>query len=144
MNAHYRELSPSPFGFQMRIPPLARYARSARAALRAFARYQQIAPRDVEYLTFALGEALSNAIVHSKANEDISIAFAADESSIVVTVCDRGEGLAKVPFDPELLEAGSSETGRGFIIMERCTDFFDVHSAPGKGTVVTLGRYRHR
>jgi anti-sigma regulatory factor (Ser/Thr protein kinase) len=142
MNAQRRELAQSSFGLQMRIPPLARYARSARAALRAFAQYHGIAPLDAESLTFAMGEALSNAIQHAKSNEDIGISFGIDDTAITVTVSDRGQGLAKTPFGPASPETGSNETGRGFTIMQRCTDFFDVRSTPGEGTVVTLGRYR--
>jgi stage II sporulation protein AB (anti-sigma F factor) len=143
MNAVTQEPAPSSFSLQLRIPPLPRYARSARAALRAFARYHHIAPRDLECLTFALGEALSNAILHSRCHDDIAVGFQADEASITATVTDRGQGLAKTPRSASSVP-DSSETGRGFIIMQRCTDYFNVRTAPGGGTVVTLGRYRHR
>jgi anti-sigma regulatory factor (Ser/Thr protein kinase) len=36
----------------------------------------------------------------------------------------------------------TAEGGRGFPIMQRCTDFFDVWTTPAEGTVVTLGRRR--
>jgi len=125
-----------------------RYARSARAALAAFARYHQIAEKDVESLTFALGEALANAISHGHCEHDIEVAFRIDEHAIVATVRDRGPGFAgpfriengdRVPFPHD-----SSEIGRGLAIMQRCTDFFDIRSEPGEGTTVTLGRYRRR
>jgi stage II sporulation protein AB (anti-sigma F factor) len=143
MNATNREPAPSSFSLQLRIPPLPRYARRARTALRAFGRFHHIAARDLEYLTFALGEALSNAMQHARTHDDIAIGFQVDAKSITATVSDRGQGLADTPIGPAgVTVSESSESGRGFMIMERCTDFFTVHSVPGEGTVVTLGRYR--
>jgi len=141
MNAE-RELAPSTFSLELRVPPRPHAARSARAALKAFARYHSLAPLEVESLTFALGEALANAILHAGTHEDISVGFQLDEASIVATVRDHGQGLAEVPAGSLSMPADPSETGRGFAIMQRCTDFFNVRSTPGKGTVVTLGRYR--
>lgn len=136
-----RPSQPSAFSLELRIPPLPRYARSARAALDAFATYHHLAPADLESLTFALGEAIANAIEHAHTHNDIAVGFQIDEKAIVATVRDHGEGIGEratnSAFPPDTLE-----TGRGFAIMKRCTDFFDVRSAPGEGTVVTLGRYR--
>ena len=133
--------SPS-FSMQLRIPPLPRYASSARAALTAFAGYHNVAQIDVECLTFALGEALANAIEHARTQSDIAIGFDIYDSTVVATVSDRGQGLAELPRTFLPMPATMSETGRGFAIMQRCTDFFDVRSAPGDGTVITFGRYR--
>jgi anti-sigma regulatory factor (Ser/Thr protein kinase) len=136
--------SPSaPYSLQLRIPPLPRYARSARAALTAFGHYHRVSARDLENLTFALGEALANAIEHACTQQDIAIAFNIDENAIVATVRDEGQGLPYLPPAVAPFPASSTETGRGFAIMQRCTDFFDVRSTPGRGTLVTLGRYRH-
>jgi stage II sporulation protein AB (anti-sigma F factor) len=143
MNAAYRPLAPASFSLALRIPPEPHAARSARAALSSFAHYHNVGERDLEFLTFALGEALANAILHSQTHDDIGVGFVLDRRMIVVTVSDRGQGLAKTPPIPPLRVPDSSETGRGFPIMQLCTDFFDVHTAPGEGTIITLGRYRH-
>ncbi len=123
-----------------------RYARSARAALAAFASYHDVEPFDLESLTFALGEALANAIEHGHSHDDIEVAFRIDDRQIVATVRDRGQGfenaVARTPSSKVALPLDSSEIGRGFAIMQRCTDIFDVRSEPGEGTTVTLGRYR--
>lgn len=134
--------SPS-YSLQLRIPPLPRYARSARAALLAFANYHHVEGRDLENLTFALGEALANAIAHARTQHDIAIGFKIDEDAIVATVSDQGRGLDELPPSTAPMPNDLVETGRGFAIMQRCTDFFDVHTSPGEGTVVTMGRYRH-
>ena len=141
MNAE-RDFTTSPFSLVLRVPPRPHSARSARAALSAFGNYHGLAPLDVEYLTFAVGEALANAILHARTRDDISISFRLDDVSIIATVSDSGRGLANAPAGPVSMAANSSETGRGFAIMQRCTDFFNVRSTPGKGTVVTLDRYR--
>jgi anti-sigma regulatory factor (Ser/Thr protein kinase) len=143
MNLTDREPAPSSFSLQLRIPPSPRYARRARTALRAFGRYHQLMPLDLECLTFALGEALSNAVLHAGTHDDIAVAFQVDDAAIIVTVSDRGHGLAKEPGSVAPGVPDSAETGRGFMIMQRCTDFFNIRSTPGEGTVVTLGRYRH-
>jgi anti-sigma regulatory factor (Ser/Thr protein kinase) len=129
------------FSLQLRIPPLPSYARSARAALGAFAHYHCVGARDVENLTFALGEALSNAMQHAQTQDDIAIGFAVDGTAIVATVHDHGQGFGNTNLRAASLPAEASETGRGFAIMQRCTDFFNVRSTPGEGTIVTLGRY---
>jgi anti-sigma regulatory factor (Ser/Thr protein kinase) len=134
----------SSFSLHLRIPPLPRYVRSARGALNAFGTYHHVAPRDLENLTFALGEALANAIEHSHSQNDIAVGFQIDDNSIVATVSDQGRGLHEPPLSTPQMPHDLTETGRGFAIMQRCTDFFDVRSAPGEGTVITMGRYRRR
>lgn len=130
------------FNFQLRLPPLPRSARTGRDALAALASLHDISSTDLESLTFALGEALANAIEHAHSDAEIEVSVTIDARSIVATVKDRGRGFhdppgATLPF-PEF----QAEGGRGFPIMQRCTDFFDVRSYPGDGTVVTLGRHR--
>jgi stage II sporulation protein AB (anti-sigma F factor) len=136
--------NPTSFSLQLKIPPLPRYVRSARGALQAFGTYHHVAPRDLENLTFALGEALANAIEHAHTQNDIAVGFQIDESAVVATVCDQGCGLPDTPPVAAEMPRDLTETGRGFAIMQRCTDFFDVRSTPGEGTVVTMGRYHRR
>lgn len=121
-----------------------RYVRSARGALQAFGTYHHVAPRDLESLTFALGEALANAIEHAHTQHDIAVGFQIDESSVVATVSDHGRGLPVPPPANAEMPRDLTETGRGFAIMQRCTDFFDIRSTPGEGTVITMGRYLRR
>ena len=135
---------PSSFSLQLRIPPLPRYVRSARGALHAFGVYHEVEPRDLENLTFAVGEALANAIEHAHTQNDIAVGFQIDDSAVVATVSDQGRGLKETPPIAAEMPRDLTETGRGFAIMQRCTDFFDVRSTPGEGTVVTMGRYRRR
>ncbi len=97
---------------------------------------------DLENLIFALGEALANAIQHADTVEAIEITAHVSGDSIVVRVADQGRGIAAPPHGTVSFPSVYAEEGRGFAIMQRCTDFLEVDSRPGSGTVVTLGRYR--
>jgi anti-sigma regulatory factor (Ser/Thr protein kinase) len=132
-----------PFNLQLRLPPLPRSARTGRDAFAALARFHDVSPADIECLTFALGEALANAIEHAACDSEIEVSVTIDARKIVATVRDRGRGIPAPPSGeplpfPDITEEG----GRGFPIMQRCTDFFDVWTTPAEGTVVTLGRRR--
>ncbi len=131
-----------PFNLHLRLPPLPRSARTGREALAALASYHDVASIDVEGLMFALGEALANAIEHAGSDAEIEVSLTIDERTIVATVRDRGRGFVDTPKDVQPFPALHAEGGRGFPIMQRCTDFFEVRSLPGDGTVVTLGRRR--
>ncbi len=79
------------------IPPLPRFAATARSALAEFAGSHAVTGLDAENLTFALGEAIANAIAHARTAKAIEIRFEVDSSSIVVIVTDRGRGIVAPP-----------------------------------------------
>jgi anti-sigma regulatory factor (Ser/Thr protein kinase) len=128
---------------RLSIPPLPRFAGTARRALSNFAGFHRLARFDAENLVFALGEAIANAIQHAGTREAIEIAVSVEGDAVVARVTDRGRGFAPPAAGPVALPSVFAEEGRGFAIMQRCTDFLDVTSRPGAGTVVTFGRYRH-
>lgn len=127
---------------RLSIPPLPRFAGTARTALCQFAGLHSLPATDLENLIFALGEALANAIQHSDTVQAIEVTAHVSGDSIVVTVSDRGRGIAAPPQGRVSFPSVFAEQGRGFAIMQRCTDFLEVDSEPGNGTVVRLGRYR--
>ena len=127
---------------RLSIPPLPRYAGTARTALCNFARVHALGRIDLENLIFALGEAIANAIQHAETVEAIEITAHVSGDSVVVRVADRGCGIDAPPQGAVPFPSVYAEQGRGFAIMQRCTDFLDIDSRPGNGTVVTLGRYR--
>lgn len=126
------------------IPPLPRFAATARSALAEFAGSHAVTGLDAENLTFALGEAIANAIAHARTAKAIEIRFEVDSSSIVVIVTDHGRGIVAPPQGELRFPSAFAEGGRGFAIMRRCTDFLEVDTAPGNGTAVRLGRFRRR
>ena len=127
---------------RLAIPPLPRFAGTVRTALCSFAGVHSLGPIDLENLIFALGEAIANAIQHADTVEAIEITAHVSGDSIFVRVADRGRGIAVPPRERVSFPSVFAERGRGFAIMQRCTDFLEVDSRPGNGTVVTLGRYR--
>ena len=126
---------------RLSIPPVPRFAQTARSALSMFAGFHRLPKQDEENLVFALGEAVANAIQHAATDAAIEIKFNMYGDSIVAKVRDRGQGFTP-PAGSVSLPSLFAEAGRGFAIMQRCTDFLDVASKPGSGTIVTFGRYR--
>jgi serine/threonine-protein kinase RsbW len=126
---------------RLSIPPLPRFAKTARHAFSEFAGLHCLARPDAEYIVFALGEAVANAIQHAATGEDIEVRIRLEGDAIVATIRDCGRGFPVPPRGPRALPSAFAESGRGFAIMQRCTDFLEVNSRPGKGTVVTMVRY---
>lgn len=134
-----REEKPS---IQLRIPPNARYARTVRDAIVGFAGLHDVGERDLEALLFAVGEALANAIEHSRTNADIVVRIEVDDQKVTATVTDRGSGMVHLPDEFLPLPDSLAERGRGIPIMQRCVDVFEMARLPDGGTAVTLGRVR--
>ena len=88
-----------PFNLHLRLPPLPRSARTGRDALLALAAFHDVASLDIESLTFALGEALANAIEHAGSDAEIDVSVTIDARTIVATVRDRGSGFAGAPHE---------------------------------------------
>ncbi|MBV8530632.1 MAG: ATP-binding protein, partial [Candidatus Eremiobacteraeota bacterium] len=108
---------------RLSIPPLPRFAGAARSAFTDFAGFHNVEQRHAENLTFALGEAIANAIQHAGTDEAIEIRVSVEHGSIVATVTDHGRGLSTPPAGRVALPSVFAEAGRGFAIMQRCTDF---------------------
>ncbi|MBV9027252.1 MAG: ATP-binding protein [Candidatus Eremiobacteraeota bacterium] len=125
---------------ELSIPPLPRYAATARLALARFGSTHRVAQTDVENLVFAVGEAVANAIAHARTAKAIHLRFCLNGTKIVATITDDGRGFQSPSRDEIEVPNVFAEEGRGFAIMQRCTDFLHVDSRPGGGTVVTLGR----
>ncbi|HET9030824.1 MAG TPA: ATP-binding protein [Candidatus Aquilonibacter sp.] len=144
MSSHIvdREDGQSKRTLHLRIPPDPVFARTVRDAIIGFGSLHGIDEADLEALLFAVGEALANAIEHSASGDDIEILAEIDDRRVVATVIDRGRGLSIAPPQLAPLPSGLAERGRGIPIMQRCTDIFNIKSTPGKGTAITLGRWR--
>ena len=93
-------------------------------------------------MLFAVGEALANAIEHGAPTGDIKVTVEIDSQLISACVADEGRGFPDAPRGYRSLPDAYAVRGRGIPIMQRSVDLCDVKSAPGSGTVVTLGRYR--
>jgi anti-sigma regulatory factor (Ser/Thr protein kinase) len=126
----------------IRIPPDGRHARTVRDALVAFASLHGVTTADQEAMLFAVGEALANAIEHGAPTGDIKVTIEIGKQLISACVVDDGRGFRNPPLGYQPLPEAYAIRGRGIPIMQRIVDMCEVRSAPGSGTVVTLGRYR--
>lgn len=127
---------------RLRIPPLPHFARTARRTFAKFVGLHGLDGWETQSLVFALGEAVANAIQHAGSRQAIEIRVRVAGDSVVTTVKDRGCGIAAPPSGRVALPSVFAEAGRGFAIMQRFTDFLEVNTRAGHGTVVKFGRYR--
>ncbi len=124
-----------------RVAPQPHLSRIVRERVTGFARANGVGEDDLAYFLTALGEAVANAIEHALAEWPILVEVRVNNARIVATVQDCGVGLpATLVVEPELPDV-HAERGRGLPIMRRCSDIFALHSEPGYGTAVVVGRY---
>jgi anti-sigma regulatory factor (Ser/Thr protein kinase) len=126
---------------RLRIPPNARFGRLVRRQVLAFASQFRISHVDLEEFIFAIGEALANAIEHSHSNDVIEVRCHIEDDKILATIVDSGTGFTSDPIESAKLPEIMEERGRGLPIMRCCSDIFALHSVPGHGTAVVVGRY---
>lgn len=95
----------------------------------------------------AVSEAVTNCIVHAYPSGKFTnpkvemILRHFDDSSIVITIKDRGIGIPDIKAAREPLyttDTTGERSGMGFAIMESLMDSVRVRSVVNKGTVVTL------
>jgi stage II sporulation protein AB (anti-sigma F factor) len=125
---------------RLSIPPLPRFAGTVRRAFWDFAALHHVTEPELESFLFAVGEAIANAIQHAGTGKAIEIRIEMEKDSMVATIRDWGRGFAP-PGGRVPLPSIFAEEGRGLAIMQRFSDFLEVESKPGRGTVVTLGRH---
>jgi anti-sigma regulatory factor (Ser/Thr protein kinase) len=125
----------------VRIPAHARFGRTVRQQITSFAEKLRIHGEELDEFIFALGEALANAIEHGRGGDVIEVRCEFENDKVLATVTDSGAGFKPESLATVALPPNFSERGRGLPIMRRCTDIFAVHSVPGRGTAVVLGRY---
>ena len=123
----------------LKIPATPQCSGLVREKVAAFAAEQRLHPEDAREFVVAIGEALANAIEHSR-SQIVEIACWVDGSDkLIATVVDSGRGFSGVPDGPVHLPPPHAERGRGLPIMRRYSDVFSIHTEPGKGTKVMLG-----
>lgn len=137
----HQAASPRGRTLRVRIPPNARFGRSVREEVFAFAGRFDIRRDHLDEFVFALGEALANAIEHSHSTDVIEIRCQVEDDKILATILDSGSGFESNAEKALKLPDTLAERGRGLPIMRRFSDIFAVHSVPGRGTAVVLGRY---
>jgi anti-sigma regulatory factor (Ser/Thr protein kinase) len=126
---------------RLRVVPSARCVRRVREQIAAFAVEKGLVDEALRDLLTAVGEALANAIEHSRSLEAIDIVcWISNENQFMANVTDHGVGFRSNAPRASRLPGLSAERGRGLPLMRRCSDFFSISSEPQVGTTVTVGR----
>ena len=111
-----------------------------RVAVAIFAGELDFTLGELEEIKVAMSEVVSNAVRHGYAGGEGTVRVEAEITGpwLVVTVEDRGRGMA----DVEAARAAGSDDpermGMGFLFMESFMDRVTVESTPGEGTRVRL------
>lgn len=134
---------------QMKITFWSRSANEAfaRGAVAAFVAGMDPTVAELADIKTAVSEAVTNCIVHAYPGEVGRIELSAtvkDCNWLVLTVADKGVGIADVPqaMQPMFTTGSPDErAGLGFAVMQSFMDDVKVRSQPGKGTRVTMKKH---
>ena len=133
--------------FFMRLSALSENESFARSSVAAFALTLDPTLEELSDIKTAVSEAVTNCIVHAyEGAEDkyIDMTVIAADDSLTVIVKDEGCGIddldrALTPFFTTKKE--EERSGMGFAIMKTFMDEFNVVSAKGQGTQVTMTKF---
>jgi serine/threonine-protein kinase RsbT len=117
----------------------------ARAEGRAMAQHLGFRPPDPTLIATAISELARNLVVHVGHGEIIMRPLVDDRrSGLLVIVRDEGQGIADIDAALSLGHASRGGLGLGLPGARRLMDEFEVESEPGKGTTVTMRKWRVR
>lgn len=117
----------------------------ARAAVACFAAQMDPTLEELGDIKTAVSEAVTNCIVHAYPSEMgiISVRCRILKDHVLdIVVKDKGIGIVDLEKakKPAFTTGGSERSGMGITIMETFMTFFEITSAPGKGTIVHMRR----
>jgi stage II sporulation protein AB (anti-sigma F factor) len=130
---------------RQRLPARLPSASLARAFVRRYARdagFDAITVQDIEV---AVGEAVTNAILHgvggdaSDTTSEITISVQHEAGFFVICIEDHGPGFDMPEVESSTLDDLLAERGRGLALMGMLMDRLDMHRIPG-GMVVRMER----
>lgn len=102
-------------------------------------------PPDPTLIATAISELARNLVVHVGHGEIIMSPLVDDRrSGLLVVVRDEGQGIADIDAALSLGHASRGGLGLGLPGARRLMDEFEVESQPGKGTTVTMRKWRVR
>ena len=117
----------------------------ARAQARALAQRLGFRPPDPTLIATAISELARNLVVHVGHGEIIMRPLREDRRyGVLVVVRDEGEGIADVDAALEIGQASRGGLGLGLPGARRLMDEFEVESELGKGTTITMRKWRRR
>ena len=129
---------------QLRFPAKPDYLVLARLTLSGIARELRLGDEVLADLKLALTEACGNVVRHAytDGDGDVSVLFSIDDSRILMTVQDNGDGIRAPDAVDEAPPAGPLEGGMGMSIIRAIVDELAVEPGDGgQGTVVRMVKY---
>ncbi len=117
----------------------------ARAQGRALALTLGFSRTDATLIATAISEVARNIVVHAGRGEIVMTSLHEDERyGIVVIARDAGPGIRAPEAASEIGYASTKGLGLGLPGARRLMDEFHIDSEPGKGTMVTMTKWRWR
>jgi serine/threonine-protein kinase RsbW len=128
----------------LRFPAKPDYLLLARLTLSGIARELTLGDEVLADLKLALTEACGNVVRHAytDGHGDVSVLFTIDDSRILMTVRDYGDGIRAPDSIDEAPVEGPLEGGMGMSIIRAIVDELAVEPGDdGQGTVVRMVKY---
>ncbi len=121
----------------------------ARAAVACFAAQMDPTLEEMGDIRTAVSEAVTNCIVHAYPDTLGTIVLRCrilKDHTLDIVIKDKGVGIDSIEKarTPMFTTGGADRSGMGFTIMESFMTWFEVTSAPGKGTTVHMRRKLQR
>ncbi len=115
---------------------------TARQAARALAIEAGFSGSDLTLIAAAVSEIARNAVLHAGQGEMLfSIAQAGVRRGLMVVAQDQGPGIADIGRAMQDGYASGKSLGLGLPGARRVMDEFEIDSAPGRGTIVTMRKW---
>lgn len=115
----------------------------ARRAGRALGQHLGFSPSDLVVVPTAISELARNILRYAGRGEiRIGIMRSYQRTGIEVVAADSGPGIADITRALQDGYSSSGSLGLGLPGVRRLVDEFEIHSAPGKGTVVRMVKWR--
>ena len=117
----------------------------ARGAVAAFVAQLDPTVDELADIKTAVSEAVTNCIVHAYPGAIGSVYITVsifEDGRVRLRIADKGVGIEDVQaaMQPMSTTGGEERAGLGFTVMQTFMDTLRVHSTPGKGSVVSMGK----
>jgi serine/threonine-protein kinase RsbW len=129
---------------ELSLPNVVGYERIAMGCTETFARNLGFARDRIEDLKTAIAEACLNAMKHGnkgKSDSRVVVVMNHTNDSFQVEVWDKGEGIGKLPDDPDidrLVNQMSPSVGFGLFLIRNLVDQVEFNKIDSKGHVVKM------
>ena len=115
----------------------------ARRHVRELGQKQRLRPAAIEALATAVSEVARNVIVHGHAGEVfLGLVDEAGRQGVIAIARDEGPGIADVDAAMQDGFSTGKSLGLGLPSARRLVDVFELRSAVGEGTTVSLTKWR--